>query len=177
MVTLIAAMDENRLIGTGQGGLPWPAMPRDRKHFRDYTAGKALLLGRRTFEEMAGWFREDDRPIVMTRNPAYDPGENCFVAGGLNQAMTLAGEHGCDELVVCGGAEIYRLALPFADRLVLTLLHGSFEEASLGVFFPAWHVEDFRESRREDFAIDTKTPLPMTLLRLARRDGSKHTDG
>ena len=176
MVTLIAAMDKNRLIGTGQGGLPWHGVPRDKKHLRDYTAGKALLLGRRTFEEMPGWFGKDDRPIVITRNPAYGPGEDCFVAGGFDQALDLAVEFGRDELVVCGGAEIYQLTLPFADRLVLTLLHGSFHTKTGGVFFPEWQEEEFEEVKREDFEADSGTPLSMTFLHLTRRRGGKHPD-
>ncbi len=176
MVTLIAAMDKNSLIGTGQGGLPWEGMPRDKKHFRDYTAGKALLIGRRTFEEMSGWFGKDHQPIIITRNPAYDPGEDGHVAGGVDQAMSLAAESGRGELVVCGGAEIYRLALPFADRLILTLLHTTFQPSARGIFFPEWQGADFEEISREDFEGDALTPLSMTFLHLVRRGRGQHTD-
>lgn len=172
----MAAMDKNRLIGTVQGGLPWEGIPRDKKHFRDYTAGKVLLIGRRTFEEMSGWFGKNDQPIVITRNPAYDPGEDGLVAAGIEQALDLAAEFGRDELVVCGGAEIYRLTLPFADRLVLTLLHASYHASAGGVFFPEWQGEDFEEVSREDFQADAQTPLSMTFLHLARRGGGKYTD-
>jgi dihydrofolate reductase len=168
LVTLIAAMDETRLIGTGEGGLPWRGMPRDKKHFRDYTAGKALLLGRRTFEEMLGWLDNDHRPIVITRNRAYEPGGDRQVAGDIEEALALAGSRGENEVVVCGGAAIYRMALPFADRLVLTLLHGRFDTTVPGVYFPGWEDANFREVKRERFTADAENPLSMTFLYLAR---------
>ncbi|MCH2061437.1 MAG: dihydrofolate reductase [Verrucomicrobiales bacterium] len=176
MFTLIAAMDENRLIGTGRGGLPWSGITRDKQHFRDYTAGKSLLIGRRTFEEMRGWFRREDRPIVMTRNPDYDPGGHCRVAGDLDDVLALAADSDGEEIVVCGGAELYRLTLPFADRLVLTLLHADFPAREGGVFFPEWENEDFVELRREDFAADNQASPSMTFLYLARRAGSEHAN-
>ena len=168
LVTLVAAMDENRLIGTGEGGLPWRGMTRDKKHFSDYTAGKVLLLGRRTFEEMLGWFGNDHRLIVITRDQAYDAGEGRQVAGNIEEALALAGRHGENEVVVCGGAAIYRLALPFADRLVLTLLHGSFDTTVAGAYFPEWEDAGFKEIKRERFAADAENPLSMTFLHLAR---------
>ena len=67
-VTAIAAMALDRTIGTGTG-IPWQ-LPEDQRHFRGYTAGKALLLGRTTFEEMLGWFT-DHRPITLSSNPSY----------------------------------------------------------------------------------------------------------
>ena len=68
-VSLISAMTPDRVIGTGKG-IPWH-MPRDIRHFRSSTAGKPMLLGRRTFEEMAGWFTSQT-PIVMTRQERYE---------------------------------------------------------------------------------------------------------
>ena len=61
-LSLIVAMDERRLIGSMSGGLPWQGIERDREHFRSYVKGKALLLGRKTYEEM-----EANIPIKKTR--------------------------------------------------------------------------------------------------------------
>ena len=176
MVTLIAAMDQNRLIGTKRGGLPWSNIPRDKKHFRDYTLGKNLLIGRRTFEEMQGWFRREDRPIVMTRNPNYNPGGRCQVVNDLDEVFALSSEQDGEEIVVCGGAELYRLTLPVADRLILTLLNGDFPQQQGGVFFPDWKDEGFVEYRREEFEADSKAPFSMSFLYLTRRTGSKNMD-
>ncbi|MCB1078710.1 MAG: dihydrofolate reductase, partial [Verrucomicrobiae bacterium] len=70
-ISMIAALDRNRVIGTGNGGLPW-RLPRDVSHFREYTQGKHLLIGRRTYEEMLGWF-SDQVPIVLTHRRDYQP--------------------------------------------------------------------------------------------------------
>ncbi len=176
MITLIAAMDQNRLIGTGCGGLPWSDIHRDKQHFREYTLGKNLLIGRRTFEEMQGWFRSEDRPIVMTRNPNYNPGGRFQVVNDLDEVFALSSEQEGEEIVVCGGAELYRLTLPVADRLVLTILYGDFPKQQGGVFFPEWKDEDFVEYRREEFEADSKVPFSMTFLYLTRRAGSKNMD-
>ncbi|MFV1995779.1 MAG: dihydrofolate reductase, partial [Verrucomicrobiales bacterium] len=72
-ISMIAAMDRNRVIGADRGGIPWN-LPRDRRRFRSHAAGKHLLLGRRTFEEMKGWFEDQQTPIVLTHREGYDPG-------------------------------------------------------------------------------------------------------
>ena len=161
MVTLIAAMDQNRLIGTGCGGLPWSDIPRDKQHFREYTLGKNLLIGRRTFEEMQGWFRREGR---------------CQVVNDLDEVFALTSAQDGEEIVVCGGAELYRLTLPVADRLILTLLNGDFPQQQGGVFFPDWKDEGFVEYRREEFEANSKVPFSMTFLYLTRRAGSKNMD-
>ena len=83
-LSMISAMAHGRVIGTGHGGIPWH-LPRDVKHFREYTQGKHLLLGRRTFEEMLGWFT-DHPPIVLTHNTNYDP-----EVGSVAQTSTRPG--------------------------------------------------------------------------------------
>ena len=70
-LTLIAAIDQNRLLAN-EHRIPWH-LPRDIAHFRNYTKEKWLLLGRRTFEEMRGWFRAGHTPLVLTRHPDYVP--------------------------------------------------------------------------------------------------------
>lgn len=121
IVTLIAALDRDRVIGTTSGKIPWD-LPRDREHFRAYTAGKWLLVGRLTYGEMEGWFG-DRTPLVLTRDPAFRSHSPAHrPVGSVAAAMDLARASGAAELVVCGGAEVYARTLSFADRLVLTRL-------------------------------------------------------
>ena len=165
-VSMIAAMDENRLIGSGSG-IPWH-LPRDQRHFRAYTAGKALLLGRRTFEEMLGWFT-DQRPIVLSRDTTYAPAKappGLGVAGSLAGACDLASAAGERELVVLGGAQIYKLALPIADELILTEVHAEFEG---GAYFPSFGEEDWREVARERFEADADNAYAMSFVTYRRR--------
>jgi len=119
LVTLIAALARDGTIGSASGGIPWDH-PRDRRHFRAYTAGKWLLVGRRTYGEMDGWFG-DRIPLVLTRDASFrprSPGHRTVASVG--GAIDLAQGNGAGELVVCGGGEVYAHCLPFADRLVLT---------------------------------------------------------
>jgi dihydrofolate reductase len=167
-ISMIAALDENRLIGSG-AGIPWH-LPRDSQHFRDYTAGKAMLLGRRTVEEMTGWFATQ-RPIVLTRDAGYAPagGEvpaGFAVAGSVESAMELAKSRGEDELVVSGGAQVYVLALPFAKELLITEVHASFAGRA---YFPEILPVEWHEVARERFEVDVGNPHAMSFVRYRRR--------
>ena len=104
-LTLIAAMDEARLIGLPEGGLPWEGLLRDVDHFRSYTAGKALAVGRKTFDEMRNWFEEGHRPIVLSRSEGLE-GVDFPVVTSIEDALEVAEGRGEEELVVCGGASV-----------------------------------------------------------------------
>jgi dihydrofolate reductase len=121
LVTLIAALAGDRVIGEASGRIPWDH-PRDRAHFRARTAGRWLLVGRRTYAEMEGWFG-DRTPIILTRNEEFRPFSPAHrIANSVPAALDLARANGVPELIVCGGAAVYEATLPFADRLVLTRL-------------------------------------------------------
>ena len=129
VVTLIAAVSKDGFISKG-AGVPWE-LPEDKVHFRRYTAGKWLLLGRRTYEEMQGWFN-DHMPLVMTRDAAFKPAIGKRVSS-LEEAIALVEEGGQKELVVCGGGQIYAEAMPHAQRLVITRVA---DRLRAGVAFP-----------------------------------------
>lgn len=119
LVTLIAALAEDRVLGSASGGIPWD-LRRDRDHFRDVTEGRWLVVGRRTYEEMEGWFGERTA-IVLTRNQVFRTRRvSDRIANSSAAALDLARRNGVEELFVCGGAEVYGAMLPHADRLVLT---------------------------------------------------------
>ncbi len=123
---MIAAMDRNRVIGSKSGGISWD-LPRDRNHFRNYTAAKWMLIGRATYEEMEGWFT-DQIPIVITRQIDYCPAHpDHRVATSIEEAIETAREHGALELIVSGGATLYAAALPLANQLILTRIEHSFD--------------------------------------------------
>lgn len=167
-LTLIAAMDENRLIGLAGGGLPWPRLPRDQQHFRAYTADKALLLGRRTYEEMTGWFKPGHRPIVVSAAANYQSETDHPVVASVEAGIELARERGDAELVVCGGASIYQQTLTLADELILTIIAARFEACADAAYFPDWVEEGFSESSRELFEADAENEHGMMVLGLRR---------
>ena len=163
-VSMIAAMDRSRLIGNAEGGIPW-RLPRDTQHFRDYTAGKHMLLGRKTISEMEGWFT-DQTPIVLTHAPPPNfPWPR--VAHSVEEAVTEAFEDGAEELVVSGGASVYAAALPYADELVLTRIDT--EVNGEGRRFPDYEAEIEWEMLSEShFPRDEETPFAMDILHLRR---------
>ncbi len=162
-LTMIAAMTRNRVIGTGSGKIPWH-LPRDTKHFRDFTNGKHLVLGRVTFEEMSGWFT-NQTPIVLTRDKSYTP-DHGLKAGSIDEAISEAAGMGAEEIAVCGGAEVYSEALPYADELFLTLIDASIEG---GAYFPDYEDGiEWEEINREAFPSDDENEYAMTFLHLRR---------
>lgn len=122
-ITLIAAVARNGVIGH-QGRIPWH-LPADLAHFKRTTMGHTLVMGRRTFESTGAL--PGRRTLVLTRNPDWKPesagegGEGQIeVAGSMEEAIDRARDLGETELFICGGENVYRRALPLADRMILT---------------------------------------------------------
>lgn len=148
LLTLIAAVSADGFISTGKG-VPWD-LPRDKEHFRGTTRGQWLLLGRRTYEEMIGWF-EDRHPLVLTRNPSFMPQVGERVAS-VDEALNLAAAHGVKELFDCGGGGAYAAAMPCADRLILTHVDS---KLGGGVPFPTVNSGEWRQTSRQHFPADS----------------------
>ncbi len=139
-VFLIAAVARNRVIGA-RGGMPWH-LPGDLRHFKATTLGHPVIMGRRTWDSLGKALPGRENIVVTRRRDAQFPGAR--VAGSLQEALALSAGH--DRVFVIGGAEIYALALPVADGLVLTEIDGEFEGDT---WFPEWDRAAFRETKRE----------------------------
>jgi dihydrofolate reductase len=118
-IALVVAVAENGVIGK-DNGLPWH-QSADLRRFRQLTLGHTVVMGRKTFDSI-GKGLTGRRNLVVSRNPEFRPPGATRVPS-LAAAFDMAGE-GCD-LFVIGGAEIYRQAMPVADRIYLTLVHAS----------------------------------------------------
>ena len=143
MLSIIAAVARNGVIGK-DNQLLWH-LPEDMRHFRETTRGKPVIMGRKTWESLPDAFRPlpGRNNIVVSRNPAYQPAR-ATLASTLNDAILKAGD--AEEVFVIGGAELYRLALPIADRLYLTEIDQDFEgDAS----FPDIEKSNWEEASRE----------------------------
>jgi len=140
IVALIAAMDRNRLIGR-DNTLPWH-LPEDLRHFKATTLGKPVVMGRKTWESL-GRPLPGRRNIVVSRNPDY-PLQGAELAPSLDAALARAA--GDDETFVIGGADLYRQALPLAQRLYLTEIDAEHEGDA---WFPAIPAGEWQESTRE----------------------------
>ena len=112
-ITLVVARSLNGVIGR-EGKLPWH-IRADLKRFKAITMGTAMVMGRRTFDSLPGLL-PGRRHIVMTRDRGWNA-EGVEVAHSLEEALAIAGE---DPVSIIGGADVFTLALPIADRIELT---------------------------------------------------------
>jgi len=124
LISLIAAVAENGLIGK-DNKLPWH-LPADLRFFKKTTLGHPIIMGRKNFESI-GKVLPGRTNIMLTRNADFAETENLKVAHSLKEAFEIARETGADECFVIGGAEIYKEALPFCQKLYITRVHGIFE--------------------------------------------------
>ena len=112
-ITLILARASNGVIGA-DGKMPWH-LPADLRRFKQLTMGRPMIMGRKTFDSLPALL-EGRRHIVLTRDPDWQE-EGAEVAASVESALRLAN---APQVMVIGGAEIYRLFLPLADRIELT---------------------------------------------------------
>lgn len=143
-LVLVAAVDRRRAIGRG-GELLWHER-EDQAHFRRVTMGCPVVLGRKTWDSLPERFRPlpGRRNLVVTRNAAWQAA-GAERANSLDEALALAAD--APRVCVIGGGELYALALPRADELVLTEVDAAFEGAD--TFFPPFDGSDFVERERE----------------------------
>lgn len=116
---LVLARAANGTIGK-DGALPWH-LPADLKRFKALTTGKPMIMGRKTFESLPGLL-PGRRHIVLTRDRNWQA-KGAEVAHDVDAALALAGE---GDVAVIGGAEIYGLFMPLAQRIELTQVHASY---------------------------------------------------
>ena len=161
-ISIIVAMAENRVIGR-DNQLPWH-LPADLKHFKATTLGKPILMGRKTWESIGRPLPERTN-IVITRDGNYTA-SGCVVVHSLDAALSAAEHHA--EVMIIGGAELYRQVLPQADTLYLTLVHGEFEGDTR---FPQWETDAWREVERIDHEADDRNPHAYSFITLERVAG------
>ena len=149
-------MDEGGLIGRG-GQLPW-RMPEDLKHFRRLTMGKTMLMGRKTWDSL-GKPLDGREHWVLSRDEAFQPA-GARVFRDLDAALAAQGG---GELMVIGGADLFRATLPVAQRIYLTRIHARLEGDT---WFPVAGLAPFRETARTDHPADARHPWPYSFITL-----------
>lgn len=164
IVSLIAAMDRNRGIGTGNQ-LPW-RLPADLRRFRELTMGHHIIVGRKTYESI-GRPLPGRQMIIVTREKGYEA-QDWFITHSVQEAINLARDRGESEVFVCGGAEIYRQSLDFADRMYLTLVDA---EVAADTFFPEFDRDRWIEQESFHHPADENNPYPFTFNLMLRKSG------
>lgn len=158
-VSLIAAMDKNRVIGSNNE-LPW-RLPSDLRRFKSVTMGKSVVMGRKTYESI-GKPLVGRHNIVVTRDREY-LAKGCTVVHSIDEAL-LAAEG--EEVMVIGGAQLYEQLLPRADRLYLTIIDAEFPGDA---YFPAIDPDRWQEVRREPNTPDKKNQYAFDFVVMERR--------
>jgi dihydrofolate reductase len=153
VVSLIVAVADNGVIGR-DNALPWH-LPEDLKRFKRITMGKPMVMGRKTFESI-GKPLPGRLNIVVTRDVHYRR-EGVTVVHDVDAALRAAGA--AEEVMVIGGADLFRLFLPRATRVHLTRVHA---EVDGDVFWPALDGKEWRVAGREEFAADERHAHAMT---------------
>ena len=153
-------MARNRVIGRNNA-LPW-RLSEDLKRFKATTLGKPILMGRKTFESI-GKPLPGRRNIVLTRDPAWHA-QGVDVVRSVEEALALTRES--PELAVIGGAEIYRLTLPDAERIYLTRVEADVPGDTL---FPELDSTQWSEAQVGMHPADERNQYPATFLVLDRR--------
>lgn len=163
-ISVIAAVASNGAIGL-RNDLPW-RMPADLKRFRELTIGHTVLLGRKTFESI-GRPLPRRRSIVITSQRSLAWPEGVVVAHDFDSAIKLAD---CSELFVAGGAEVYRQALPIADRLLITRLSRAYPGDT---FFPEIDAKDWLLTCYEPLLTENEPQSDCVFATYSRRIGNE----
>ena len=152
-------MTRDRVIGR-DNGMPWH-LPDDLKRFKALTMGKPMLMGRKTFESI-GKALPGRTSLVLTRDVHWRA-EGVIVVHSLDDAFARAGT--AAQMSVVGGADVFRLALPIAQRIYLTTIHA---EIPGDTFFPPIEPAQWREVERTEHPVDDRHAYPMTFSTLER---------
>jgi dihydrofolate reductase len=160
-LVLIAAVARNGAIGRDNDLIFGD--PADQKHFRQATMGSPVVMGRKTWDSLPARFRPlpGRRNIVVSRSEDWQ-GDGAECASSLDAALALAAQ--APKVFVIGGGELYALALPHADTLLLTEVGADLPGDT---FFPAWDREAF--SREELATHYTASGLPFHIVRYRRK--------
>lgn len=160
MITIIAAISKNGVIGI-ENQLPWH-IPADFKHFKETTLHGTVIMGRKTFDSI-GKPLPNRTNIVITRNKGLIiPG--CITVNSLKSAIRKAGSN--TEIFIIGGEEVYKMAMPIADCLNLTIIKESFEGDA---FFPKISRSEWDKISSEDYQADEKNKFPYSFIKYERR--------
>ena len=166
MISIIVAVADNLAIGK-DNNLLWH-ISEDLKYFKRITGGHTVIMGRKTWESI-GRPLPNRRNIVISRSLKADSLAGAEVFPSLEDAISASagGGSSSEEVFIIGGGEIYRQALPIADRLYLTIVHTAIYDAD--TFFPEVEEREWREVGRESFERGEKFGRPYEFVVLERR--------
>ncbi|MFB5281781.1 dihydrofolate reductase [Peribacillus sp. Hz7] len=161
MISLIVAMDQNRVIGKNNQ-LPW-YLPADLQYFKKVTMGKPIIMGRKTFESI-GRVLPGRENIIVTRNQSYT-NSDCTILHTIDEIKQYA-DQSEQEVFVIGGAEIFKEILPVTDRIYITEIEASFEGDT---YFPSLDENEWITRSSTPGIVDEKNVYAHRFVVLERR--------
>lgn len=161
MISLIWAMDENRVIGKNNQ-LPWH-LPADLKFFKKTTMGHPIVMGRKTYQSI-GRPLPGRENIIITRNLEFSC-DGCTVLHSVEELIQYAGNTD-KEMFIIGGAEIFKEVFPIADRLYITKIY---EEFDGDTFFPEINMNQWKRVFSEPGLKDEKNPYHFEFFIFERK--------
>lgn len=169
-LTAILAVSRDGKIGdtTSPTGMPWPRLARDMRRFRDATMGKVCIVGRKTYDLLPPL--KGRRLAVVTRQHVWptDGPKAIYDAGYPDTLVRVMREHGEPEVMVIGGAEVYRALLPSCDRILLTEVRATYPEADVRLGSVADITHGLRCLSRETLGPDESTPVQVVFSEWVR---------
>ena len=160
-IIFIVAVDKKRHIGK-DGKLPWGRLPRDMDHFRMLTMGKPIIMGRKTFESI-GKALPGRRNVVLTHDNDFRA-IGCDIVHSVDEALALLKDE--EEIMIVGGAAIYKAFISKADRMYITEVAGIFEGDTK---FPAFYKRIWREVSRVRYDADEDNSFTMSFVTWERK--------
>jgi len=156
MISIIVAISENNAIGK-QGGLLCH-LPEDLKHFKSITTGHPVLMGERTYLSLPVRPLPNRRNIVLTDNPDF-AANGVEIVRSIPEAQALMQD---GEFFIIGGGMVYRQFFPLADKLYITHIHHSWDDAD--TFFPEIKATEWQKVSEEHHNADEKNPYAYTFV-------------
>ncbi|GAA0297506.1 dihydrofolate reductase [Gracilibacillus halotolerans] len=162
MISLLFAMDKNRVIGK-DNDLPW-RLPNDMKFFRELTTGNHVIMGRKTYESMNGPLKNREN-IIVTRDTTYEVA-GCKIIHSIDDIIQMNEKEPSTEWFVIGGEEIFKQILPFADKIYMTYIDHSFEGDT---FFPKWDESGWEQISKSKGEKNEKNPFDYYFIQYERK--------
>jgi len=160
IISIIAAVADNMVIGN-KNSLPWK-LPADMEYFKKNTLGKTIIMGAKTFESI-GKALPNRKNIILSYDKNYKA-EMCIMVTSIEEALKKVRED--EEVMIAGGASVYKQFLPLANRLYLTFIHHDFEG---DVYFPKFDINEWKEIKRIDNQSDEKNLYSYSFVILERK--------
>ncbi|MBI3671810.1 dihydrofolate reductase [Candidatus Azambacteria bacterium] len=159
MISIIAAVAKKNVIGY-KNALPWGNIPKDMEHFKNTTIGKPVIMGFNTFKSI-GKPLKGRVNIILAKDQAVKDQNDCIFVSSPEEALKEAEKSGQDEIMIIGGASVYKLFFKNADRMYLTFIDADFEGDT---YFPEVKNSEWRETEKSFYKAGEKSRYDLEFI-------------